>query len=342
MSTKKGEKKAAAAVSEDPRQADIKRYTDVIQELSKKAPAKVAPYVKKFAPYLATAAVYFIAALPYVMQACQAIQKFVSALPEKIIYAALGFLVCFFGGIFPATIAAAEAWKICGGREAMEYCILLYKQAEKVHAAQVEDEKKDDDGDGVPDVKQINPKALIRRKASMVATVVDPETVSKCFVGLYTGWIGVLAILKIRFAKTVALGERIGAKAYTQVSKIEPAIMEVVPEEYRKWVPLCVRWTCKLLAIKFAWWMQSIISAFHSAIIGGLLFGTYVVDFLKDKKIIHFSSEDSYLDEVIGWSLAGLGFLFQFWLGFHLPFPLNLFLWPLQLLEGFIVWSVAA
>ena len=26
--------------------------------------------------------------------------------------------MCFFGGIFPATIAAAEAWNLCGGPEA--------------------------------------------------------------------------------------------------------------------------------------------------------------------------------------------------------------------------------
>jgi len=338
----KSPEKSKGASVEEQRKTDIKRFTEVIQEYSKRAPGKVAPYVKQAAPTLATAIVYLIAALPYLLEAATAVNKFVKGLPEKIIYAALGFAVCFFGGMFPATIAAVEAWNICGGKEALACIKSLYKEALKVHDANEKDEKKDADGNGIADTKEMKPKDLVVRKLSVAASALDPDTVSRGMVGIYTGWIGVLAILKIRFAKTVTLGERIGEQVYRVACRAEPGLQEVLPEEYRKWVPMGVRWSCKAIAVMIAWWIERVIAAFHSAIRGGHLFGKYLVEFLHEKEYIKFTPEQAYLDEVIGWALAAVGLLFQFSLGFQMPFPLNLFLWPIQFVEGFIVWSVAA
>jgi len=146
--------------------------------------------------------------------------------------------------------------------------------------------------------------------------------------------------LRHKFAKTVTLGERIGGAIYEPLKRFEPTVEELVPEEYRKWVPVAVRWTCKIFAMSIAWWIQRVISAIHSAIKGGLLFGHYLVEFLHEKKIINFTPEQAYLDEAIGWGVALAGLLFQFSWGFHLPFPLNLLLLPVQFVEGFITWSV--
>lgn len=321
-------------------QAEEKRIAEVIKELSKKAPAQVAPYVKQAAPYLATAIVYTMIAMPYIVEAFSKVQAFVASLPEKIVYASLGFAVCFFGGIFPATIAAVEAWRLCGGSEAANCCRLLYAEWLKVQAANKEDNEKDKDGDGKPDLNNLTPQELVVRKAQVVLTAVEPETISHGVVGLYTGWIGVLAILKHKFAKTVTLGERIGEQLYRPARQFEPALSELVPEEYRKWVPVGVRWSCKFFAMSVAWWMQRVISAVHSAVRGGLLFGKYLVEFLHEKQIVSFGPDQAYLDEAIGWIVAAVGLLFQISLGFYVPFPLSLVLWPVQLVEAFIVWSV--
>merc|ERR1740121_1709183 len=270
------------------------------------------------------------------MEAATAVHKFLKSLPEKLIYASLGFAICFFGGVFPATIAAVEAWNICGGKEAVECIRMLYKEAEKVQKANAEDEKKDEDNNGVPDAKEASAKDAIVRKVSVAAAALDPDTVSKGMVGIYTGWIGVLAILKIKFAKTVTLGERIGEQVYRVVCKSEAGIQELVPDDYRKWVPVGLRWACKATAMCIAWWIQRAISAVHSAIRGGHLFGKYLVAYLHEQKIINFTPEQAYLDEVIGWGLAAVGLLFQFSMGFSVPFPLNLFTWPLTLVEYFI------
>ena len=51
---------------------------------------------------------------------------------------------------------------------------------------------------------------------------------------------------------------------------------------------------------------------------------------------IKFDDETSYLDEVLGWSLAALGFYFQWSMSFDVPFPLNLLTWPLELAEWYV------
>jgi len=322
--------------------AETLRVTKIIEELGAKVPAKASPYVKMAAPHLAVAWVYLMIALPYIVDGLTKAQELFAQLPEKIVYALLGFLVCFFGGTFPATIAAAEAWQLCGGTEALHCCKELYAEFQKVQAANSTDDKKDADGDGTPDVLQMAPKDLLMHKAQIALKAVNPETVSSGIVGLYTGWVGVLAILKIQFAKTVTLGEKIGEKIYEPASKLEPMLTGMVPKEHAKWVPVMVRWSCKVFAISMAWWVSRVISAVHSAIRGGTLFGRYLVDYLHEKGYLKADSSTSGLDEAIGWGVALAGLLFQFACRFGVPFPFNLFLWPLQLLEGFIVWSIVS
>ncbi|CAJ1401481.1 unnamed protein product [Effrenium voratum] len=66
------------------------------------------------------------------------------------------------------------------------------------------------------------------------------------------------------------------------------------------------------------------------------------VDFLHEKGYLEVEHKDTYIDEAIGWSIAALGFLTQLACGFQLPWFLNFFLWPIQLLEATIVWTVSA
>eukprot|EP00967_Tisochrysis_lutea_P064868 scaffold84154_cov36-Tisochrysis_lutea.AAC.1 len=53
-----------------------------------------------------------------------------------------------------------------------------------------------------------------------------------------------------------------------------------------------------------------------------------------------FDADESYVDEIIAYSLAACGFFFQLTHGFMLPFPLDLILFPLTLVEYFLRWQV--
>merc|ERR1712032_807750 len=267
----------------------------------------------------------------------------IKKMPENMIYSCLGFVLCFFGGCFPATIAMIEAWRQCGGKHALKELHSLYKQMKKVKDASKKDDEQDQDGDGVADVDQIPAQELAKRKVTVVLKTVDAEKLNKDLSGLYKGWIAVVAVLKVRFAKTVSLGAVIGDKIYeTIVSRYVEGMAAAVPEEYRQWVPVVLRWVCSAVAITIAWWIQRVISAVHSAIRGGIIFARNIIEYLQEAGFIKEGSCDSRLEEMAGWSLAIVGILFQLSRGFSLPFPLSIFLLPARLLETFVVWSVGS
>ncbi|CAJ1339500.1 unnamed protein product [Effrenium voratum] len=320
--------------------AEVQRVSGSLEELALGFPPSVRNHLKSAAPYLAIAWIHFLIALPHLVKAAKKVQAAVMMLPDKIFWAILSFLVCFFGGIFPVTIAAAEAWNLCGGIECWEQTKVLLNEFMKVADASKEEAKEEDKDKDQKETLSSND--IIQKKMAVALRVMEPEKVSTSLSTIYVAWIGVIGVLRLQFARTVTLGEVIGSKVYKPISKIEPAIESVIPEDYQKWVPVVTRWTCKAIAISLAWWIQRIISAVHSAIRGGMIFAEYLVDFLHEKGYLEVEHKDTYIDEAIGWSIAALGFLTQLACGFQLPWFLNFFLWPIQLLEATIVWTVSA
>merc|ERR1719313_1481552 len=87
-----------------------------------------------------------ITAWPYVVKYTQLAREYIDKLPEFVGMAILGFLLCFFGGMFPLCIAAAEAWSLCGGKEAIADVGALLGEAEKLKKENAADDLKDEDG----------------------------------------------------------------------------------------------------------------------------------------------------------------------------------------------------
>jgi len=321
--------------------SEAERYAKLIIGLSENAPEKARPYIEKAAPIVGMAAVYIRIAIPHIVKFYSTVAEQVGKLPMGLIRALVGFCMCFFGGVFPGTIAAYEAWSLCGGKEAIASAKELYREFENVLEANKKDGEEDKDGDGKPDVDQLDPKELVIHKTKLVMKTVDPSKVSKQLSLLYTGWIGVLATLKIKFAKTITLGVAIGEKLYGPTEHyVQPIVVKLVEEEYQQWVPVVLKWICKAIAVSIAWWIQRVISAVHSCIKGGLIFGRELVHFMHEKGYVKFDIEDTYIDEGIGWGIAVIGLFTQFYFGFGVPFPLNIFFLPLNFVEAFIAWSV--
>lgn len=348
MKQRKGADKGKAAKNapvraESETNPEKERIEKMIEAASAKAPPGMQPYIRQAAPILAQIIVTIQVVAPYLVQAAGVAQIYLAKLPEKVLYSIVGIAVCFFGGIFPATIAAAEAWHLCGGTEAIEYCKELWQEIKKFEEASAKDDKKDADNDGKADVDQLDPKELLGHKVALALRVIDPERCSGAITGLYGGWVGVLATLKIQFAKVITLGEVIGQKLYGAASRLEPTLIKMTPEDYQKWVPVLVRWSCKCFAISFAWMVQRIISAFHAAIRGAFMFSKYLTAYLREEKQIDLDTMlGGYADDIISWSIAAAGFIFQFMCGFSVPFPFWLFTWPLNIVEYFIVYSVSS
>ena len=73
---------------------------------------------------------------------------------------------------------------------------------------------------------------------------------------------------------------------------------------------------------------------------GGLMLARSMLKYANKRGWCDIDEEETYLDEAVGWFVAVLGAGFQIWNGFGLPFPLNLILIPVRVLEGYLRWVV--
>jgi hypothetical protein len=93
-----------------------------------------------------------------------------------------------------------------------------------------------------------------------------------------------------------------------------------------------------------------IISAFYSGMRGGKMFADGLFHLLEDHGILAkapewlvkqpYNPDESYLDEIVTYGIFAVGFLFQIFNHFALPFPLNLVFFPLTLLEWILRWQI--
>ena len=318
----------------------------IIDAAVSKLPGSVKPAAEALAPALGAGANLLIALLPYLEMLWNAIyQGYLVVQPyEGLQTAIIGFVYLFFGGSFMTTIAAWEAFKMCGYNETKRHVLTLYDSYQVAKAASHKDDEKDDDGDGIADVRQINPAMLVQRKAMLMLKVLDPDVVSEAAAGAWGGFMGVVAVLKVRFARAVTLGAAIGDTAYAaSKATVLPALTEACPAEYQKWVGPVLNYLIKFVAVSIAWFIQRIISSIHTSTRGAEMLLTGVCAFCKQKDIAlpaAFDPEGSTF-RVISTVLAVVGFLWQLWNGFGIMFPLNLLLLPATIFENVLMMFVA-
>jgi hypothetical protein len=85
-----------------------------------------------------------------------------------------------------------------------------------------------------------------------------------------------------------------------------------VPEEFRKWIPAVIEYSCKMFAFSLAMTIQQVISAYTSALKGGRMFGLKICEFLKRKdgfgqKFLVIDTDNSMIDEALGYAAVGAG-----------------------------------
>mmetsp|Transcript_7925 Transcript_7925/g.11961 ORF Transcript_7925/g.11961 Transcript_7925/m.11961 type:complete len:321 (-) Transcript_7925:183-1145(-) len=290
----------------------------------------------------------FITSLtPVVITYCQKAHGIYKTLPEDQLQFLIGAIICFFGGVYPALFAAIEAAKH-GGLTTLKAALKdLADEASEIIEASKKDDKADDDKDGTSDVAQLDAKALLVRKANLVATKMNPQKVNNALASLYKVWLAVMAVLAIKFARTVAFAESICLFIRKPTRRvIVPNLLKVCPEPYHKWVPILSDWITKLFAVSVAFYITSIIAAFTSALIGGLMMTRAFLKIASKQGwtlggLMPTNEKDTMLDEIVSYVIAFLGFSFQWKMNFDVPFPFSLLLFPIELAEQFIRWSVS-
>eukprot|EP00727_Mastigamoeba_balamuthi_P001189 m51a1_g11067 hypothetical protein (373) ;mRNA; f:541913-543342 len=342
-----------AESSDQPTQASPKtvrrlkndRIERFVRGCAQYSPPSVAKYLEVLAPVSQIAWDVFVALFPIVSRAFVRAQAFYATLPTDYIIAAYGLAVCFFGGHFAATIAVIEAFRLSGGGDKVFLCVKeLYDSLVKFGEENKKDDERDDNNDGIADVDQIGSAQLFMRKFTLALRTIDPDHVNKALHGLYLGLLSAVMVVRHKFAKTIALGNSIGDFLVKSTSIVlVPIVVRVVPTPYYKWVMLIVSYVCKAIGISIAWSLQFFESIIQSSILGGVTFGRACTRILQERGQLPGKGEDdTYADEIIGWSVSALGALFQVTVGWSLMFPFNIVLLPFTIFEWFLRWAAAS
>lgn len=308
--------------------------------------ADIIAAAKKLQEYTRPILDFISVALPIVITYSRKFYAYYLKLPRDQLEFIIGTIFCFFGGIYPTLFAAIEAAKHGGLKTLSEACGDLATEATKIIEASKKDDDVDDDGDGVVDVDQITSTELLVRKMNIVVVKMNPEKVDKALGAIYKVWLSVVAVLTLKFAATIALAVTMSDYIKKPLNRyLAPVIQAAVPNEYDRWVPVLIGWFTKGVAISVAWFIQSIMSAFTSALTGSLMMSRALLKMSRTNGwtfggLIPENHEDTNIDEYISYGFATLGFYVQFLMRFDMPFPFNILLLPFEIAEVTIRWAI--
>jgi len=322
-------------------EAEAARVERLALALVGKPPPWAAECLARASPALGVLTAGCRVAWPWLLQAGQGVWAAYRQLPKTVARGLGGLGMCFFGGRYAVSIAAIEAFRSMGGSQVYMYFKTLAEQAQAVWEAHVADEEKDEDADGVVDVQQVGPGQLATRKLALVLRTIDPEALSQALGGLWTAYMGVLAVLKFKFAQTVAFAHSIGESLRPTMAKVmAPTLVAMTPPEYRKWISPGINFLCKAIASFVAWKIQKLTSTVQSGFCGGMIASTALLALLRERKVIEFTDDQTFVDEVLGWSIGACGIYVQLFKGGPVPYFMSPLLWPLDIVERLLQWNV--
>jgi hypothetical protein len=191
-------------------------------------------------------------ALPVVISYCAKAHQAFLKLPQNAMNFFVGFVFCFFGGLYPVLFAAMEAAEYGGRKTVMDSVNELANEAIVI----IEESKKDDDvdadKDGKKDVTALSGKDYMIRKTQLVLTKMNPEKIDKAMGNLYRVWLSVAAVLTIEFARAISMALAISDFMKQPVDRfIAPTVQLAVPDQYDRWVPVILGWYVPVYLLHF-------------------------------------------------------------------------------------------
>jgi hypothetical protein len=181
--------------------------------------------------------------IPYLIKAGRKIHAVWLQCDDNVIAAIIGFVFCFFGGMFPTLFSAIQAAEQGGRATLVEAVCDLAEEAAIIVNESKKDDKVDKDKDGMADVKQIESHDYVKRKTLLVMAKCNPKKIDKALSAMYSVWLSVMAVLCVEFARTVQMANSIAEFMIQPVDRfVAPLIKAATPDEYDKWVPVVLGW----------------------------------------------------------------------------------------------------
>jgi hypothetical protein len=117
------------------------------------------------------------------------------------------------------------------------------------------------------------------------------------------------AVRQDRNLRTLGTAPRKAIDAPAQVFLLLLAQLALT-KTYRKWAEVLLLYSIKTFAVSIAWMLRRVVSSFHSAIRGGLMFSIKLLGYLSDMGLLgkhYLEGYIPYVEKVLGYSIALLG-----------------------------------
>lgn len=256
-----------------------------------------------------------------------------------------GLCLVFFGGHFPATLAAVESFRTFATEQTLSCVHELCHQGRKARLSIERDNRLDLDNNGIPDVDELGSNERVSRRLLLVLQSTEPEKVNEAVKGIAAALTAVVASLRLKLAHTSTLGCNLGSSLSTAaVNSLAPTLESSVDDVYKPWVKHGVAYSCQFIGMSLAWWMQRLLTAVY----GGFKGSKICVD-----SLLQYAHRKGYINDVESVQsdgrvlygtlvLAGLGISLQVRRGVErMPFPFNLILMPARISEWLLEFFIS-
>ncbi len=315
------------------------------------------PLLQRVAFFIEILFVGILIILELIFESLSAIWQIIrSHHPEYLVGIFFGFLFCFFGSFFFTTIAAFEAFRLFGLERLLNSLGQIKQDLRQIrHSSRrfskiIEEnrEKSNYLSEKFGDIDRVDKKrSLILQSAFATMAAVNPHELAQAIFVLNAAFLAVIATLKIRFAKTVTLGNSISNLLQKPLLSVaEPILEAVIPQEISSWGHFILLTLLKIIAISLAWTIERLFASVHSATRGGLFMSRNLVNFLLAQAETSSTTKDfvqtyrEWIVNVVGGLLALLGLYFQLIHRNALPAPFNYIFFPFLCVERMLIWIV--
>ncbi|EKF38100.1 hypothetical protein MOQ_001695 [Trypanosoma cruzi marinkellei] len=248
----------------------------------------------------------------------------------------LGFCVCFFGGCFAMLIAVVEVVYLTTWDTIKKSIATIYENYLLAREASLKDDMIDDDGNGIPDVQEISGKELFSRKLNLFLRSVDPVSLKDALHALLLAFFAILAALKNNIANTLVFACGL-ADIIERNFSIKVFVDDILPPEHKKLSGIITMMFLNFISVTIAMILKRYVMTLQCALFGATMMVRNAITIGKN---VHLVEEDlnikSQRSKRLITLLACFGFLWQASNGFSVPFPLNILLFPVSLLEWFV------
>ena len=172
----------------------------------------------------------------------------------------------------------------------------------------------------------------VTRKFVAMAMILNPRHVGILAADAFKVTLVVSAALRFKLLRVVILGTLLGDEVTKSIEKVaKKRLSALMPESYKKWLPLLFRTCARLAGSLIAWMSYSYLAPLITAIRGATMFATGFRNWCKK----HDQSNilEGYKNDAFTWGTVIFGLYVQLFVWPALPLPLRMLFLPVLGLE---------